>query len=251
MPTQSNNNSTDDILIAIPVHNEAGYVDDILTEVSKYHGDILAVNDGSDDGTDKLLKKHKLISVITHKTNDGYGKSLIDAFEFAKNKGYRWIITMDCDHQHQPQCIPQFFEKIEKDTADIISGSRYLFAPDTENVPEDRLRINRCITALLNSGLNINITDAFCGFKAYRVNTLAKLKLTEKGYGLPLQVWIQAAFAKIRITEIAVPLIYHDAKRNFAGMLEVPKYRMQYYMEIIEREFAKYGCKDTENLLGS
>lgn len=250
MLTQFNNNKND-ILIAIPVHNEAGYVDDILTEVCKYHSDILVINDGSDDGTDKRLKKHKSVSVITHKNNEGYGQSLIDAFEFATNKGYRWILTMDCDHQHQPQCIPQFIEEIKKDTADIISGSRYLFAADTENVPEDRLRINRCITALLNSALKIDITDAFCGFKAYRVNALGKLNLTEKGYGLPLQVWIQAAFAKIRITEIAVPLIYHDPKRNFAGMLEVPKYRMQYYMEIIEREFAKYGCKDTERLLCS
>ena len=112
MPTQRNNHSRDDILIAIPVHNEAGYVDDILTAVSKYHSDILVVNDGSDDGTDKLLKEHKSISIITHKTNEGYGKSLIDAFEFAKSEDYRWIITMDCDYQHKPLCIPQFFEEI-------------------------------------------------------------------------------------------------------------------------------------------
>jgi glycosyltransferase involved in cell wall biosynthesis len=246
-----NNLSRKNILIAIPVHNEARFVDDILTAVSEYHSDILVVNDGSDDGTDKLLKRHKSIKIIVHKTNEGYGKSLIDAFEFAKSEGYSWIITMDCDYQHEPQHIPQFFREIEKDNADIISGSRYLCCENTENVPADRLRINRYITALLNSALKMDITDAFCGFKAYRIATLKKLKLTEKGYGLPLQLWIQAAFAKFRITEIPVPLIYHDPKRNFAGQLEIPQYRMQYYMDVIEKELVKYGCKDAEKLIRS
>lgn len=249
MSTHRNNQGANDILIAIPVHNEFRYVDDILTAVSKYHGNILVVNDGSDDGTDKLLKDYKSIKIITHKTNEGYGQSLIDAFEFAKTEGYDWIITMDCDHQHQPSCIPRFLEKIEKDEADIISGSRYLLATDPENIPANRLQINRCITARLNSVLAFELTDAFCGFKAYRVRALNGLKLAEKGYGLPLQLWIQAAFAELKISEIPVPLIYHDPKRNFAGPLESPKFRMQYYMDVIEKELVKYGYKDTENFV--
>jgi glycosyltransferase involved in cell wall biosynthesis len=238
-----------DTLIAIPVHNEVGYVDDILTAVSGYNGDILVINDGSDDGTNRFLKKHKSVRVITHKTNEGYGRSLIDAFEFAKGRSYGWVITMDCDCQHQPSCIPQFLDRIEKDDIDIISGSRYLLCANPENIPAERLGINRCITALLNSVLGIDITDAFCGFKAYRVSALKKLKLTEKGYGLPLQLWIQAAFAAFRITEIPVPLIYHDSKRGFAGPLEFPLYRMRYYMDVIERELARYGYKDTEKFV--
>ena len=251
MSTYCNNRSMKNTLIAIPVHNESRYVDDILTAVSEYNSNILVINDGSNDGTDKLLKEHKSIKAITHKTNEGYGQSLIDAFGFAKDRGYDWIITIDCDHQHQPYCIPHFFERMEKDDVDIISGSRYLLCTNPENVPAGRLRINHCITTLLNSALGIDITDAFCGFKTYRVSALKKLKLTEKGYGLPLQLWIQAAFTELRITEIPVPLIYHDPKRNFAGLLELPRYRMQYYMDVIEKELAEYGYKDTEKFVCS
>ena len=244
-----NNQITNKVLIAIPVHNESRYVNGILSVISKYHSNILVINDGSDDGTDKLLKRHKSIKIITHKTNEGYGQSLIDAFEFAKENGYEWTITMDCDHQHQPSYIPQFLKEINKDNADIISGSRYLLCSNPENVPADRLRINRCITALLNLVTKIDITDSFCGFKAYRNIALKKLKLTEKGYGLPLQLWIQAAFAQLRITEVPVPLIYHDPKRNFAGLLEIPGNRKKYYMDIIKKELNKYGYKNTEKLI--
>jgi dolichol-phosphate mannosyltransferase len=247
MPTRLNNHNT---LIAIPVYNEARYVDDILTTVSNYSHNILVINDGSDDGTDKLLEKHKSIKVITRKTNRGYGRSLLDAFEFAKGEGYSWIITMDCDHQHQPSCIPQFFEEIKKEDADIISGSRYLESShQRDKPPAERVAINRDITAQLNQILELELTDSFCGFKAYRVESLKKLKLTEKGYGLPLQLWIQAAAAKLRIREIAVPLIYHDPKRNFAGLLEIPQYRLQYYMDVIDKELAEYGYQNTEKLI--
>ena len=246
MSTQLDKQSLKNILIAIPVYNEAGYVDDILTAVSKYSSDILVVNDGSDDGTDKLLEKYTSIKIITHKTNQGYGQSLIDAFEFAKLQGYDWIITMDCDHQHQPLCIPQFFKAIAENNADIISGSRYLVSADLENIPADRLRINRSITELLRLALTLEITDAFCGFKAYKVESLKKLKLTEKGYALPLQLWIQAAAAGLKIRETAVPLIYHDQKRKFAGLLESPKFRMMYYIDVIEREFNIHGYKNTK-----
>ncbi len=100
---------------------------------------------------------------------------------------------MDCDHQHQPSCIPLFYNEIEKDDADIISGSRYLDPENngTAKPPPERVIINKKITILLNQMLNLKLTDSFCGFKAYRVESLKKLKLTENGYGLPLQLWIQ------------------------------------------------------------
>lgn len=251
MSTHHNNQSIKDILIALPVYNESKYIVDIMNALLRYSNNILVIDDGSNDGTDEQLEKYKSINVIVHKKNEGYGQSLIDAFEFAKKQHYNWIITMDCDHQHQPSYIPQFFEEIRKNKADIISGSRYLETANhvTLKPPFERVSINRRITALLNQSLGFGITDSFCGFKAYRVESLKKLTLTEKGYGLPLQLWVQAAFAKLRVTEIPIPLIYHDSKRNFSGLLELPEYRIQYYMDVIEKELAKCDYKDTEQLV--
>ena len=158
---------------------------------------------------------------------------------------------MDCDYQHQPSWIPQFFKEIRRDDADIISGSRYLgpaYQGETKP-PAERVAINKKITTLLNQTLELKLTDSFCGFKAYRVESLKKLKLTEKGYGLPLQLWIQAIVAEFRISEISVPLIYHNPKKKFAGLLEVPKFRMQYYMDVIKQELDANGYKNTEKLI--
>ena len=115
------------LLIAIPVHNEQKYVDRVLDQIRKFHaGDILVVDDGSTDQTPQLLANRSDIKVIRHPTNKGYGQSLIDAFDYAARRRHDWVITMDCDEQHEPERIPDFLREIESNRWDLISGSRYL-----------------------------------------------------------------------------------------------------------------------------
>ena len=93
--------------------------------------------------------------------------------------------------------IPRFVETAGE--ADIVSGSRYLrrFPGDSEPPPQRR-QINEVITAEVNRRLGLRLTDAFCGFKAYRVPVLAKFHLTEDGYAMPLEFWVQAARLGLR-----------------------------------------------------
>lgn len=226
------------VLIAVPVYNESKYVDAVLRAVHRYSNNILVVNDGSTDDTTNILKEHTYIQVISHEVNIGYGQSLIDAFSFAYKNGFKWTITIDCDYQHEPSYIPHFYFEIGKDDVDIISGSRYLRRINWSSTPPpaDRIAINKRITNMLNRNLIFSLTDAFCGFKAYRTRAISELKLIERGYGLPLQLWVRSSQAGLRIREIPVPLIYHDARRNFCGVLEDPQKRLDYYIRIIERE---------------
>ena len=65
---------------------------------------------------------------------------------------------------------------------------------DPGQVPADRAprRINIEVTRWLNECLGLNLTDAFCGFKAYRASALEKFEVTDFGYAMPLQIWVQA-----------------------------------------------------------
>jgi dolichol-phosphate mannosyltransferase len=91
------------------------------------------------------------------------------------------------------------------------------------------------ITDELNCRLGLKLTDAFCGFKAYRVAALAKLHPTDDGYAMPLELWVQAAFHGLKIVEVPVPLIYLDEKRSFGGALDDSQKRLAYYHAVIER----------------
>ena len=249
-------------LTALPVFNEVDHVEPVLHEVLKYSPDVLVVDDGSTDGTEALLAKRDDLTCLRHEANRGYGAALLSAFEYATRLQYDVLVTIDCDGQHEPQRIPQFVARctggdasalakgtlatdtpasgssIGGDSActpDIVSGSRYLqvFPGDTPP-PQERRNINLQITDELNRRLGLNITDSFCGFKAYRVAALDALDIHEPGYAMPLELWVQAAEAGLKVVELPVPLIYLEEKRSFGGVLDDGQARLDYYRHVIE-----------------
>lgn len=237
-------------LLAIPVYNEERHVTHVLEKVQDYAGRILVIDDGSTDATPSLLARQP-VEVIRHAKNRGYGRSMQDAFRWAAVDGYDWVITIDCDEQHEPAAIPHFVQAAMADTHDVISGSRYMPERlcgycDNDNPPPDRRAINSELTAEINARLSplfgTEITDAFCGFKAYRVSALAKLRLTVDGYAFPMQFWVQAAAARLRIREIPVRLIYNDLNRTFGGPLNDPAIRLKHYRQVLHCELER--CSD-------
>ena len=220
-------------LAALPVYNEVGYVNGVLDRVVKYIDHVLVVDDGSTDGTADLLKRRSDVSVVHHPVNRGYGAALMTAFETAVDEGFDGVVTLDCDGQHQPKRIPEFIEAARD--ADIVSGSRYLKIFDGDDAPpEERYAINRKITAELNHRLGFKLTDAFCGFKAYCTLALRQLRITDTGYAMPLQLWVEAAAAGLRVIEVPVPLIYLDLERSFGGSLDQAETRLKYYRRVLD-----------------
>jgi dolichol-phosphate mannosyltransferase len=221
-------------LTAIPVYNEAKHVRGVLAAVRRYAPDILVVDDGSTDGTSALLAAEPDLHRITHPQNRGYGAALASAFRFAVERRYDVLVTMDCDGQHQPDRIPVLLEALHD--CDIVSGSRYLrdFRQDTPP-PTDRRFINATITKEVSARYGFDLTDSFCGFKAYRVDALARLAITEPGWGMPLQLWVQAARQGLRVKEVGVPRLYLDPSRAFGGVLNDPEQRLAYYREVLAK----------------
>jgi dolichol-phosphate mannosyltransferase len=226
-------------LTALPVYNEARFVKPVLDEVCCYSPDVLVVDDGSTDGTDRELAARRDIRVETHDRNLGYGAALRTAFAYAIRRQYDFLVTIDCDGQHEPQRIPRLVAACQSGDVDIVSGSRYLerFPGDVAPPPQRRW-INRQVTAELNRRLGLSLTDAFCGFKAYRVDALRRLELRENGYAMPLELWVQAARAGLKVVEFAVPLIYLDEVRSFGGVLDDAATRLQYYHLVLDRSIA-------------
>ena len=225
------------LLTALPVYNEVRHVTPVLDEVLRYSKDVLVVDDGSLDGTKELLAARNYIHVVRHPFNRGYGAALQSAFTFAQRNDYDVLVTIDCDGQHQPRLIPEFAAACEE--ADIVSGSRYLKKFEGDSAPPAaRRQINEQITGEINCRLGLKLTDAFCGFKAYRVSALEKLNITEPGYAMPLELWVQAAHQNLKVIEFPVPLIYLEEARSFGGSLDDAETRLRYYRQIIDRSVA-------------
>jgi glycosyltransferase involved in cell wall biosynthesis len=234
------------ILTALPVYNEQEHVQSVLQEVMRHTQDVLVINDGSTDETATRLSSVGDLMVETHESNRGYGAALSTAFQFALKHNYDILVTMDCDGQHQPQFIQSAAAMLDSPSGpfDMVSGSRYLKKFSGNSVaPAERRRINARITACLNERLGLSITDAFCGFKAYRVSSLSRLDITDDGYAMPLQLWVQAVDLGWQITEFAVPLLYLDENRSFGGSLDDATVRLAHYRHVLNTELERRGMK--------
>lgn len=229
------------ILTALPVYNEESHLAGVLEQVRQYSSAILVVDDGSTDGTPRELVKFPDVRVIRHARNQGYGAGLKSAFQYAIDNKFDVLVTIDCDGQHEPRLIPELAAALGGDV-DIVSGSRYLKQHTGDSAPPpERRHINQVITEELNERLGLGLTDGFCGFKAYRVNALTHFHITDLGYAMPLQVWVQAVAAGLKIVEFPVPLIYLDEKRAFGGSLDDAGYRLAHYRDVLERELSKFS----------
>lgn len=237
------------VLTAIPVYNEAASLLSVLTEVKKYASDVLVVDDGSTDRTPDLLRQIPGVRTIRHSRNLGYGAGLRTAFEATLSGSYDGLVTLDCDGQHEPARIPEVAAGLAE--ADIVSGSRYfkVFDP-AQRPPEERRRINREVTRWLNDCLGMSLTDAFCGFKAYRSTALERFDITEPGYAMPLQVWVQAVARGMKIVEVPVELIYLDESRAFGGSMDDAAYRLRHYRRVFESAMKCAGLLAPAGCLG-
>ncbi|MCB1158854.1 MAG: glycosyltransferase family 2 protein [Leptospiraceae bacterium] len=236
-------------LLIIPIYNEEKVLESVAhntVKEAKEQADILFINDGSYDRSPEILlslqKQYPFIKLLNKEVNEGYGASIISGFNYGIQEYYDYLITMDCDAQHEPKDLHRFFTY--NPYVDVVSGSRYL--KDSQIVgkaPEDRVEINYRITELLNETYNWSLSDAFCGYKRYRIDAFKNHGFEEKGYAFPLELWAFAYRNHLHIEELAVDRIYLTNDRSFGEDLDNKNRRYRHYMQAWKKAEEKYGIE--------
>ena len=227
----------DSTCVVMPVYNEEPTVALVIDAVRAiFDGPVVVVDDGSTDSTASLVAARHDVMLLSHGDNRGYGASLRSGFGTALGLGAETVITMDCDGQHEPRHINEFCRELARCGSDIVSGSRYLPTSGAAGVvPPDRRVVNTHITRLINDVTGWGLTDAFCGFKAYRVEALRRIRIDEAGYAMPLEFWARAWKAGLTVCEMPVERIYMDHDRSFGQDLDDPERRTAYYLQVWQR----------------
>lgn len=148
------------IITIIPAYNEETAILNVVKGVKKY-SDVLVVDDGSTDKT-AILAKNVGATVIKHGKNIGKGAAIKTGLKSAIEDDYDFMVLLDGDGQHDPQCIPFLLGGM--DGVDLLIGSRFRnMAP--QNMPLQRRLSNGITTWLIRFMTGYHITDSQCGFR--------------------------------------------------------------------------------------
>jgi glycosyltransferase involved in cell wall biosynthesis len=168
-----------EISLVVPVYNEEPNIEPLMREILPAlsritdNFEIIAVDDGSRDGSyDKLKKLHDedpRIKVIRFRANFGQTAAFAAGFDKARGKV---IVTMDGDLQNDPADIPAMVAKLNEGY-DIVAGWRH----DRQDNMMSRKIPSIIANKIISLTTNVHLHDYGCSLKVFRVEVVKNIKL--------------------------------------------------------------------------
>jgi len=200
------------ISVVIPVYNEVSTIGEIINRVQSIDIDkeIIIIDDGSTDGTKEYLQsigkknnRNQKIKTFFHERNLGKGAALQTGFREATND---IVIIQDADLEYDPTDYHRLIKPITQGIADVVYGSRFIGGTHRVLYYWHYLG-NGTLTMLSNMLTNMNLSDVWTCYKAFRLDVIKKIDLKEKGFGFEAEITAKIAKLDLRIYE--VPISYY------------------------------------------
>ena len=204
-------------LLIIPTYNEKENIANILKAVfvlnQNFH--VLIIDDGSPDGTANIVK-----SLFANYPGQlfleerigklGLGTAYIHGFNWALNKGYRFIFEMDADFSHNPHDLDKLYQACKTDNADLSIGSRYVKNGRIENWPWSRVSLSKGGALYTRMITWIPVKDPTAGFVCYKREVLEAINLdgiTFTGYAFQIEMKFAAWKLGFKIKEVPITFV--------------------------------------------
>ncbi len=217
--------------VIVPVFNESKTVKEILDKINLVNIDkeIVVVDDGSTDGTEKILKNLHAsnMKIIYHSTNRGKGAAFLTGLANATGE---FVIIQDADLEYDPVEYLKLFDAIKDDKADLVLGAR--FTKGYTGLYMHRLG-NKFLTGFFNLLFGTKINDYLTCYKLFRRDVANALDLKSSTFDIEAEIVAKFCRKSLRIAEVPVsyyPRKYSEGKKirwsdGIHAILAIVKYR--------------------------
>jgi glycosyltransferase involved in cell wall biosynthesis len=197
-----------DVLALIPAWNEAQRVGSVIRSLPDGMS-VLVVDDGSSDGTDDVARACGA-DVITHTVNQGKGVALMSGFQWAMERGFSAVLTLDADGQHDPAEANKFLLAFKRGDADLLIGKRSF-----REMPFPRNYANSLSSWILSRVLHTKIYDNQSGYRLYTRPLMELLTIRHTGFEFEVDVILQALQHGCGLGWVDIRTIYDVDKTSY------------------------------------
>ncbi len=194
------------VTAVVPAYNEETTVKDVIERLQEVplRIEIVAVNDGSSDGTGKVLdalrEDGRIQHVIHQPKNRGKGAAVRAGIDVATG---HVIVIQDADLEYDPSELPTLLDPIRMGKADAVYGTRFHGGPRRVLYFWHSIR-NQLLTFLSNMLTDLNLTDMETCYKLVRADLLKSLPLVSNRFGIEVELTARLARANARIWELPI-----------------------------------------------
>lgn len=199
--------------VIVPVYNERSTVAEIIRRIRAVSlplsVEVVAVDDGSTDGTDKILRtlQDSTVRVVWHDRNQGKGAAIRTGLEHARGD---LLLIQDADLEYDPDEWPRLIAPMMKGRARVVYGSR--FTGERRNMQLSSWLGNRLLVGVANVLFNTTLSDLETGYKLFDRQLLESLHVTADRFDFEAEVTARVLSAGERIYE--VPISYTARERE-------------------------------------
>lgn len=202
--------------VIVPVYDERNTVGEVVRRLRSLklpdalELEILVVDDGSTDGTDKVLKavEDSTVRVVSHKSNRGKGAAIRSGLNEARGD---IVLLQDADLEYLPEDVPKLLDPILTGRAKVVFGAR--FHPSREAMPLTSLISDRALSVAACVLFNTTTTDIETGLRAFDRATLESLNLQNDRHEVEVEMAAKVLKSGHRIYEVPVSWNKRPAKR--------------------------------------
>ena len=197
------------VSLIVPAYNEAANIGDVLTRVFELplRAEVIAVDDGSTDGTPDVLRSFEDshgITVLRHERNRGKGAAVRTGI--ARSTG-DIVLIQDADMEYDPADVVELIRPIVDGYADVVYGSRLTGGRPQRAYMFWHLVGNRMLALLTNLLWNTTLTDMETGYKAFRGEIVRGFELSEDDFRIEPEITANVLHRKLRLYQL--PIAYY------------------------------------------